>query len=163
MMRLFSLKLVLLSCVAVLGLLGCDAKLQQAPPSRFVLLDGSSKTMADYKGQVLLVNFWATSCTTCVAEMPDIVKTQQKYASRGYDTVAVAMKYDPPAYVVNFAQQRQLPFGVAIDNTGAIAREWGDVAITPTSFLVNKEGVIVKRIVGAIDFAQLHAEIEKLL
>ena len=119
--------------------------------------------MADYKGQVLLVNFWATSCTTCVAEMPDIVKTQQKYASRGYDTVAVAMKYDPPAYVANFAQQRQLPLGVAIDNTGAIARDWGDVAITPTSFLVNKEGVIVKRIVGAIDFAQLHAEIEKLL
>ena len=147
-MRLFSLKLVLLSCVAMLALVGCGVQLQPAPPSRFVLLDGSSKTMADYKGKVVLVNFWATSCTTCVAEMPDIVKTQQKYASRGYDTVAVAMKYDPPAYVVNFAEQRQLPFGVAIDNTGAIARDWGDVAITPSSFLVNKEGVIVKRIVG---------------
>ena len=162
-MQLFSLKSVFLSWLALLALVGCGAQLQPAPPSRFVLLDGSSKTMADYKGQVLLVNFWATSCTTCVAEMPDIVKTQQKYASRGYDTVAVAMKYDPPAYVVNFAQQRQLPFGVAIDNTGVIARDWGDVAITPTSFLVNKEGVIVKRIVGAIDFAQLHDEIEKLL
>ena len=163
MMRLFSLKLVLLSWLALMALAGCGAQLQPAPPSRFVLLDGSSKTMADYKGQVLLVNFWATSCTTCVAEMPEIVKTQQKYAHRGYDTVAVAMKYDPPAYVVNFAQQRQLPFGVAIDNTGAIARDWGDVAITPTSFLVNKEGVIVKRIVGKPDFVQLHAEIEKLL
>ena len=163
MMQLFSLKSVFLSCVAMLALVGCGAQLQPAPPSRFVLLDGSSETMADYKGQVLLVNFWATSCTTCVAEMPDIVKTQQKYASRGYDTVAVAMKYDPPAYVVNFAEQRQLPFGVAIDNTGAIARDWGDVAITPTTFLVNKEGVIVKRIVGKPDFAQLHAEIEKLL
>ena len=163
MMRLFSLKLVLLSWLALMALAGCGAQLQPAPPSRFVLLDGSSKTMADYKGRVVLVNFWATSCTTCVAEMPEIVKTQQKYAHRGYDTVAVAMKYDPPAYVVNFAQQRQLPFGVAIDNTGAIAREWGDVAITPTSFLVNKDGVIVKRIVGKPDFAQLHAEIEKLL
>lgn len=162
-MRLFSLKLMLLSWLALLALAGCGAQLQPAPPSRFVLLDGTSKTTADYKGQVLLVNFWATSCTTCVAEMPEIVKTQQKYAHRGYDTVAVAMKYDPPAYVVNFAQQRQLPFGVAIDNTGAIARAWGDVAITPTSFLVNKEGVIVKRIVGKPDFAQLHAEIEKLL
>ena len=162
-MRLFSLKQVVLSLMTLLALGACEAPLQQAPQSRFVLLDGTSKTTADYKGQVLLVNFWATSCTTCVAEMPDIVKTQQKYASRGYDTVAVAMQYDPPAYVVNFAQQRQLPFGVAIDNTGAIARDWGDVAITPTSFLVNKEGVIVKRIVGKPDFAQLHAEIEKLL
>jgi peroxiredoxin len=134
-----------------------------APPSTFVLLDGSSKTTADLKGQVTLVNFWATSCTTCVAEMPKIIATYDKYRSRGYDTIAVAMSYDPPSYVVNFAQTRKLPFKVAIDNTGAVAKAWGDVQLTPTTFLVNKRGEIVKRYVGEPDFSQLHQLIEKLL
>ena len=135
----------------------------QAPSSTFVLLDGSSKSAADLKGRVTLVNFWATTCTVCVAEMPKIVSTFNKYQSRGYDTLAVAMSYDPPSYVVNYTQTRKLPFKVAIDNTGAVARAWGDVELTPTSYLVNKRGEIVKRYVGEPDFAQLHQLIEKLL
>jgi len=134
-----------------------------APQSTFVLLDGSSKTTADLKGRVTLVNFWATSCTTCVAEMPRIISTYDKYRNRGYETVAVAMSYDPPSYVVNFAQTRKLPFQVAIDNTGAIAKAWGDVQLTPTTYVVNKRGEIVKRYVGEPDFAELHVLIEKLL
>lgn len=134
-----------------------------APASTFVLLDGSKQTTEDFKGKVTLVNFWATSCTTCVAEMPELVATHRKYESRGYQTMAVAMSYDPPSYVVNFAQTRQLPFKVAIDNTGAVAKAWGDVQLTPTTFVVNKRGQIVKRYVGAPDFAELHKLIDKLL
>src|SRR6476659_10718200 len=79
-----------------------------APQSTFVLLDGSSKTTADLKGQVTLVNFWATSCTTCVAEMPKMVATYDKYHGKGFDYMAVAMSYDPPSYVVNYAETRKL-------------------------------------------------------
>lgn len=134
-----------------------------APQSSFVLLDGSTRTTHDMQGKVTLVNFWATSCTTCVAEMPEIVSTHQKYRDKGYDTLAVAMSYDPPSYVVNFAQSRQLPFAVALDNTGAVAKAWGDIRITPTTYIVNKRGEIVKTYVGAPDFAELHKLIEKLL
>lgn len=134
-----------------------------APESKFVLLDGSSKTTAELKGRVTLVNFWATSCVTCVAEMPKIIATYNKYHSQGFDTIAVAMSYDPPAYVVNYAQTRQLPFNVAIDNTGAVARAWGEVKLTPTTYVVNKRGEIVKRFVGEPDFAELHKLIESLL
>lgn len=134
-----------------------------APASTMVLLDGKPFTTEQMKGKVTLVNFWATSCTTCVAEMPEIVATYKKFAPQGYDTVAVAMSYDPPAYVVNFAQTRQLPFKVAIDNTGAVAKAWGDVKLTPTTYLVNKKGEIVKRYVGTPDFAALRVLIEKLL
>lgn len=134
-----------------------------APASTFVLLDGSSKTTADLRGKVTLVNFWATSCTTCVAEMPQLISTFDKYKTQGFGTLAVAMQYDSPAYVVNFAQTRKLPFDVAIDNTGEVARVWGDVKLTPTTYLVNKRGEIVKRYVGAPDFAELHVLIEKLL
>ncbi len=136
---------------------------QPAPAAQYVLLDGSRTDTQAFKGRVTLVNFWATSCTTCVAEMPRIVETYDKYRERGYDTLAVAMQYDPPSYVVNFVETRKLPFPVAIDNTGAVAKAWGDIQLTPTTFVVNKQGEVVKRYVGEPDFAELHRLIEKLL
>ena len=154
--------LAALVLASVAGLYGCSGA-QAAPDSTFVLLDGSRQTTADLKGKVTLVNFWATSCVTCVAEMPKVIATYNKYKSRGYDTVAVAMSYDPPSYVVNYTQSRQLPFKVAIDNTGVVAKAWGDVQLTPTTYLVNKRGEIVKQYVGEPDFAALHQLIEKLL
>jgi len=156
--------MVLAGALAVGGtafLAGCSGA-QAAPESTFVLLDGSRQTTADMKGKVTLVNFWATSCVTCVAEMPKIISTHNKYRAQGYDTLAIAMSYDPPAYVVNYAQTRQLPFKVAIDNTGANAKAWGDVQLTPTTFLVNKRGQIVKQFVGEPDFAALQQRIETL-
>ena len=147
--------------IATLALAACGKS--EAPASTFVLLDGSSQTTADMKGKVTLVNFWATSCTTCVAEMPQIVATYDKYKDKGYDTIAVAMQYDPPSYVVNFAQTRKLPFKVAIDNTGKVAEAWGDVKLTPTTYIVDKQGQIVKKYVGAPTFDELHKLIEKLL
>lgn len=157
--RRFVLGSLLVAAAAALWGCGNDV----APESTFVLLDGSSQTTQDLKGKVTLVNFWATSCTTCVAEMPQIVSTYDKYKGRGFDTVAVAMQYDPPSYVVNYSQSRKLPFKIAIDNTGAVAKAWGDVQLTPTTYVVNKQGEIVKKYVGAPNFDELHKLIEKLL
>lgn len=158
--------IVVASIVAAVALVARGAWLNSskaAPASTFVLLDGSQKPSASLQGKVTLVNFWATSCVTCVAEMPELVSTFEKYKSQGYGTVAVAMAYDPPSYVVNFVQTRKLPFDVAIDNTGAVAKAWGEVGITPTSYLVNKRGEIVKRYVGAPNMPELHQLIETLL
>ena len=73
------------------------------------------------------------------------------------------MSYDPPVQVVKFSQSRNLPFLVAIDNTGVIAKSWGDVKLTPTSYLVDRKGEVVKRYVGEPDFAELESLIEGLL
>ena len=73
------------------------------------------------------------------------------------------MSYDPPQWVNNFAQTRQLPFKVALDNTGEVAKAWGDVKLTPTTYLVDKQGNIVKRYVGEPEFDALHQLVEKLL
>lgn len=156
----FTSKWLLSTLLAVL-LAACSS--QVAPESNFVLLDGSKTSTSQFRGKVTLVNFWATSCTTCVAEMPQIISTYQQYQSRGFETLAVAMSYDPPSYVVNFTQTRKLPFKVALDNTGAVAKAWGDIQLTPTTFLIDKQGVIVKRYVGTPDFKELNALIDKLL
>lgn len=146
--------------VAALLLTGCGDN--AAPMSTFVLLDGSTHTTQDFKGKVTLVNFWATDCATCMDEMPQMTATYDLYKNKGYDMVAVAMQYDKPSYVVNYAQKNKLPFKVAIDNTGAIAKAWGQVQLTPTSFLLNKRGEIVKQYVGEPNFPQLHKLIEQL-
>ena len=158
---LIAVALAAAASVGTWALLG--ASRAEAPESTFVLLDGSSQTTADLRGKVTLINFWATSCTSCVAEMPEIVATYQKYQARGFETLAVAMSYDPPSYVVNFAESRKLPFKVALDNTGAVAKAWGDVRVTPTTYTVNKRGQIVKTYVGPPNFEELHRLIERLL
>ena len=158
-----ALAAAVVAAIAVTASFAVGSK-EKAPAISYTLLDGTKQTSAEaLKGKVVLVNFWATSCTTCVKEMPELVATHQKYKDKGFETLAVAMSYDPPAYVARFAETRRLPFGVAIDNTGAIARQFGDVQLTPTTFLLNKRGEIVKRYVGAPDFAELHQLIEKLL
>ncbi|MEO6279477.1 TlpA disulfide reductase family protein [Roseateles sp.] len=148
-----------LICAAALS--GCAR--ERAPEVSYVLLNGQKASSQQWAGKVMLVNFWATSCATCVKEMPQIVATHDKFKARGLDTLAVAMSYDPPAFVSRFAETRKLPFGVAIDNTGAVAQAFGSVQMTPTTFLINKHGEVVKRYVGEPDFAALHGLIEQLL
>jgi peroxiredoxin len=134
-----------------------------APAVSYTLLDGSKSSTAAQRGRVLLVNFWATSCVSCVAEMPQIVSTHQKFKARGYETVAVAMEYDQPAAVARFAQSRALPFAVAFDERGEVARAFGDVKLTPTTFLIDRQGRIVERYLGTPDFAALDKLIGELL
>lgn len=134
-----------------------------APESQFVLIDGSVVRTSELQGKVVLINFWATTCVSCVKEMPALVDTFRRFEARGFETLAVAMSYDPPQWVLNFAQTRQLPFKVALDNTGDVAQAWGDVKLTPTTYIVDKRGRIVKRYVGEPDFAALHSLLDKLL
>lgn len=134
-----------------------------APASTFVRLDGQPLTMQSLRGKVVMVNFWATSCTTCVGEMPQMVETYNKFKSQGMEFVAVAMSYDRPDYIMNYTQTRQLPFEVAYDATGALAKAWGDVNMTPTTFVIGKDGAILKRYLGKPDFAALHTLLQGAL
>ncbi len=138
-------------------------KHQAAPAVTFLGIKGEKITPESLKGKVVMVNFWATSCTTCVAEMPEMVETYNKYKGQGLEFIAVAMKYDAPNYVVNFTETRQLPFKVALDVTGDAAKAYGDVTMTPTTFVIDKDGNIIKRYVGKPEFPALHSLLEKAL
>lgn len=148
--------------VAVAGYLASGPK-AMAPDVGYTQLNGSKHRLADLRGQVVLVNFWATDCAPCVKEMPALIATHDKFGARGLQTLAVSMRHDMPANVVRFAEARRLPFTVAIDLDGAIAQGFGSVRVTPTTLLIDREGRIVRRIVGEPDFAELHAHIERLL
>jgi peroxiredoxin len=134
-----------------------------APEVRFITLSGQNLATADLRGKVVLVNFWATSCVACVEEMPQIVEAWKKFSPRGYETIAVAMSYDHPNLVADFAQKRALPFQVALDADGAVAQGFGNVNVTPTTFLLDRRGRIVKRYLGEPDWAEFHALVERAL
>lgn len=139
------------------------AQKSSAPAIALTTLQGEKLELSSLQGKVVLVNFWATSCTTCVKEMPALVETYRKYAAQGYETVAIAMDYDTPGFISAYALKNGLPFKVAHDADGAAAKAFGDIRLTPTTLLIDKEGRIVKRYLGAPDFAALHAQIEALL
>ncbi len=157
--------LILLALAALLALLFAQAVSQEPPAPQviFTSLKGEKISMESLRGKVVLVNFWATNCIGCIREMPQMIDTYRKYNTQGLETIAVAMSYDPPNYVVNYTEKNALPFKVALDVQGNIAQAFGDVKLTPTTFIIDKRGNIIKRIIGEPDFAQLRTLLEKEL
>ncbi|HVE07455.1 MAG TPA: TlpA disulfide reductase family protein [Paraburkholderia sp.] len=152
---------VVAAAIAVAGYFAFNGT-QRVPDATFTLLSGQKVSTADLKGKVYLVNFWATNCDTCMKEMPAMVDTYNRYKGKGLEFVAVAMNYDAPMYVTNYAQTRSLPFKVAMDD-GSAAKQFGNVQLTPTTFVIDREGKILKRYVGEPSFQELHALLDKAL
>jgi peroxiredoxin len=152
-----------LLCGAAFFAYSANGNHNAAPDVSFVKLDGQKLALKDLRGKVVMVNFWATDCTTCIGEMPKMIETYNKYHAQGLEFVAVAMSYDPPSYVVNYTETRKLPFKVAMDSDDRLAKAFGDVKLTPTTFLIDKKGQIIRRYVGEPEFTQLHQLLEKEL
>ena len=134
-----------------------------APDAVFTSLKGERISLKSLRGKMVIVNFWATSCTTCIHEMPQMVETYRRFHERGLDFIAVAMSYDPANYVLNYTETRQLPFTVALDPQDILAKSFGDVKLTPTTFIIDKDGTILKRFVGEPDFPALHRLLDQRL
>jgi peroxiredoxin len=131
-----------------------------APSLAMTTLSGQSINLADLRGKTVLVNFWATSCPGCVKEMPQLVDIYQRYHQQGLEIVAVAMSYDPADNVRRYAIENKLPFPVVMDTQGDIARAFGEVKLTPTSFVIDADGNIAEQTIGDVDFAKLRQRLD---
>ena len=127
-----------------------------APDMTFTTIDGKKIAMADLKGKVVLVNFWATDCPGCVKEMPALVNTYNQYSKKGFEIIAVAMPYDPPAQVLNYTKQKALPFPVMHDGLSEVTEKFGGINLTPTTYIFDKQGHLLRRTIGNIDFTDLN-------
>jgi peroxiredoxin len=156
---------MLLAVVAATAFAACSPQFEKkvAPAVTFVTIKGEKIALNAMHGKVVLVNFWATDCPICLKEMPQLIETHKKFQARGYETVAVAMWYDPPNRVVSYAEKNALPFKVAFDPVGEHGKAFGDVTLTPTTFIIDKRGNIVGRILGEPDFGKLHQLLESKL
>ena len=163
-MRLKKHVLIAVGILALGGLLlFTSTQKPVAPPATVSTLDGGKLALESLRGKVVLVNFWATSCPGCVKEMPQLAETYRKYQARGLEVVAVAMSYDPPEYVRNYARQRGLPFTVALDASGEAAQAFNQVKLTPTTFVIGRQGHIIQQTIGELDFPKLHMLLDQQL
>src|SRR5262245_30323123 len=103
----------------------------EAPQVQYTSLKGEQTTQAALKGKVVLVNFWYPRCVGCVSETPKLIDTYKKFQGRDFATVGVAMNIDPPQIVSTFVEQFQVPYFIAFDSDGSIAKQFGDVQLAP--------------------------------
>jgi thiol-disulfide isomerase/thioredoxin len=143
--------------VATMAALAAFAFPQQPSPAAV-----RSATL-DLRGKAVLVNFWGTYCGPCLKEMPRVIETHRKFAPRGLETVAVAVRQDEAEKVAAFAHEHALPFEVVYDASGEIAREFGKVRVTPTIFILDREGRVLAKAVGNPDWKVLQSAVEKAL
>lgn len=136
---------------------------QAAPAVELRTLDGERIDLASLEGRPALVQFWATSCVTCVAEIPHLKALYQDLAADGLVMVGVAMEYDPPKHVARMVEEKSLPYPIALDRDGRVAQAFGDVQLTPTTVLIDPHGRIAWKRIGELDFDRLNRQIRDML
>lgn len=127
------------------------------------LIDGTKVNLSSLKGTPLLVTFWATTCATCVKEIPDLIHLYNELEQNEFEIIAIAMPYDPPNRVVTLAKKNNIPYSVALDIKGIAAEAFGNVQVTPTSFLIDTNGKVIEKKSGELDIKELKMKVKSLL
>ena len=150
------LRIILPAILALwLGLVGCSSGTESsvaqvgelAPDFQAQTLDGHTISLSDLRGKPVLINFWATWCSPCHAEMPYLQQIHEEWSDEGLILLAVNIG-ESPAAVEEFAQVYNLTLPVLLDINGAAAQQYG-VPPLPTTFFVDRYGVVQKKVVGA--------------
>ena len=160
---------------ALLGLVACsptppparavvkeDNKRQHAPNFALKDVNGKLVHLADYKGKVVLLDFWATWCGPCVVEIPWFTEFQRKYKDRGFEVVGVSMDDDGWKAINPFVARKKINYRVVLgdDKTGD---QYGGLEALPTTFVIDRNGRIASVHVGLADKKDFEDAIEKLL
>ena len=158
------MKKLLLPALAIIvcGLVAFALFTNQRPAATpFSLLDLNNQPVSEkqLQGKVTLINFWYPSCPGCVIEMPKLIDTQAKFADTAYQTIAISLPFYTEAEVRAYVAENKLPFIVAIDKTGQVGEAY-KVTLAPNSFLIDKQGKVIKAYLGEPDWAELHQLID---
>ncbi len=133
------------------------------PAPQFALtgLDGKPLDLADYKGKVVLLDFWATWCVPCRAEIPHFVEFQNQYREQGLQVIGISMDDDAKP-VRAFYQQFNMNYPVAL-GTDHMAAAYGGVLGLPITFLIGRDGRIAAKYVGEVQMPMIEAQVKSLL
>jgi cytochrome c biogenesis protein CcmG/thiol:disulfide interchange protein DsbE len=148
---------------------GCTAAPQQqgsrqtAPDFNLKTLDGKTLQLSALKGKVVLLDFWATWCPPCKAEIPHFKELYDQYRGKGLEIIGVALDEGGEKDVAPFAQQNQINYPLAAAGAQQLAQAYGGVRGIPTTFLIDKQGKIAKKYVGYQDKQVFEKEIQALL
>ncbi|MFK5913966.1 MAG: TlpA disulfide reductase family protein [Woeseiaceae bacterium] len=136
---------------------------QQAPDLTLQLIDGKKLKISDLKGQPVLITFWATSCPGCIKEMPHLIELYNELHNKGLEIIGIAMPHDRPDYVMEMVKRKKVPYPIALDLKSEAVTAFGRVSLTPTTFLIDDKGQIVKKKIGEIKLAVWKKRIVSIL
>jgi peroxiredoxin len=136
---------------------------RQAPELALTTLRGELLRMDDLRGRPVLVNFWSISCASCIEEIPRLSALYRELAAQGLEIIAISMPYDPPSHVLALSRGKQIPYPVALDIRGAASRAFGDVRLTPTTYLVAPDGHVVEKHTGELDIDRVRGLVLNML
>lgn len=140
-----------------------SAGIQHSPDISLVTIKGEQLQLASYRGRPLLVTFWATTCPGCIKEMPHLIELYEEMQPLGLEIIGIAMDYDPPNLVIAMTEERAIPYPIALDIQADAARAFGNVRLTPTSFLIAPDGRIAYRKTGVLDMDRIRQDIRAML
>ncbi len=135
----------------------------KAPDISLTTITGKKIDLTALKGKPVIVTFWATDCPGCIKEMPHLINLYQQFHPKGLEIIAVTMYYDIPSHVVAMAKAKQLPYDIALDLSAEHAKAFGQVELTPSTFLISPAGSIVMQITGLFNIIDMKQRINKLL
>lgn len=132
---------------------------KQAPPFSLKNLDGRPLSLADYKGKVVLINFWATWCKPCRVEMPSLNKLFKKYGKQGLVVIGVSIDKtrDP---VREFLEEIPLDFPIVLDSDTSVSKNYKVFAF-PTTFLIDRGGILKEKFIGEMDW--MHSDMTTMI
>jgi len=150
------------------GTVRADADGAPAPDVTFKNLDDKAMPLSDFRGKVVLVNFWATWCEPCQVEIPWLIEMQQKYSPKGFTILGVDVDDEDNATVAKFLEKerfavngQKLPMNYPVlRGNDAVADKFGGLLGYPTSFLISRDGKIVKKVQGLISYDEIAQAIE---
>lgn len=132
---------------------------ETTPDITLLSIDGRKLALTSLLGKPLLVTFWATTCGTCIGEIPRLIELYRELSPRGLEVIAIAMPYDPPSRVLAMREAQGIPYTVALDIDAEAVRAFGNVRLTPSSFLIAPDGRVVYRSTGRMDIDRLRQDI----
>ncbi len=124
--------------------------------------DGRTVKLSDYKGRVVLLNFWATWCGPCKVEIPWFIQFEQQYKDRGFAVLGVAMDDEGWSAVRPYIVDHKMNYRILLGND-TVAQQYGGVDSLPTTFILNREGKIVSRHIGLVSKSEYENEIKETL
>lgn len=134
----------------------------QAPDFELPALDGRKVKLSDFRGQAVLLNFWATWCSPCKIEMPWFVDVQKQYGKEGLVVLGVAMDDTESAKIAEFAHEMGVNYPVLL-GTDKVSDDYGDVRALPTTFYIDRNGIIVAKAVGLLGRDEVENDVKKAL
>ena len=135
---------------------------QPAPAWQLKDLEGKLVKSSDYRGKVVILDFWATWCPPCRAEIPSFVELQKQYGKDGLVVLGVSLDKEGPAAVKKFMTKTPMNYGIVMADD-KIAEAYGGIEAIPTTFIIDRQGKIVAKHVGLTDKAEFEKEIKPLL